>query len=488
MSSLHRLTLSCSLLSALLLLACTKAPPKRLNLVLVVIDTLRADRMSLYGHKNPTTPELERWAAGGTVWDDAHAPAPWTIPSMTMLLSGRQVVRRFAFPDADRVPLAEHLQKHGYRGGAVISNALLRAEKGWSRGFEFFEQDHEVRRSTYDDGWPGERVVQRGLDWLATRDERPFFLYLHLLDPHHPYKPSGVPDFKPELSAERREHCRSLLPDAQKSQLTEEDYRGIEQRIAAYDGEVLEADQALGKLFRYLEREGLADSTLVVVTADHGECLWERPAPKTNRARGLAHFPQLFSGHGEVVYEELLRVPLVLRGPGVPAGVRSKQGASLLDVVPTVLSLLDLPTIGALDGRVLDPAASDVPQERVAYFTHTCALTLDGRWKLHLGKGRSKANELFPPELYDLAADPLERHPLADAQRSAALKARLEQWLAEHDDKAIPLTDKDRDALRALGYLGKDEQGDGIAADPAEEPTDADPDGALGDDGADDGH
>ncbi|TAJ10504.1 MAG: hypothetical protein EPO68_14980 [Planctomycetota bacterium] len=485
MSSPRRLallaTLGALLFSASAFLACSKPPPKRLNLVLVVIDTLRADRMALYGHTVANTPALDAWSKGGTVWDTCYTPAPWTVPAMSMLMSGRQVMRRFAFPDPDRVPLAEHLQQHGYRCGAVVANALLRADKGWNRGFESFEQDSETRTTTFDDGWPGEQVVSRGLKWLDGRSEQPFFLYLHLLDPHHPYKawtpPGGTP-FKPTLSQERRERFLSILPEAQRALLTDENYRGIEQRIAAYDSEVLEADQALAQLFAYLDAHDLSDDTLVVVTSDHGECLWDRRTPKTKRSHALAHFQQLFSGHGEIVYEELLRVPLVMRGPGVPAGVRARQHANLLDVVPTVLSLLDLPAMHPLDGRVLDPRAADVPRERVAYFTHTCALTEDGRYKLHLGKGRLKGKELFPPELYDLAADPEERAPIDDPARSAAMKARLEQWMVENDDKAVPLTDQDRAAMQALGYLGKGEKGDGMGA---EDPAD------VGDEAADEG-
>jgi arylsulfatase A-like enzyme len=470
-------------------LACSKAPPRRLNLVLVVIDTLRADRMALYGHSVPNTPAIDAWSKGGTVWDTCYSPAPWTVPAMSMLMSGRQVMRRVAFPDAERVPLAEHLEKHGYRCGAVVANALLRAENGWSRGFESFEQNEAGRTKTFDDGWPGEQVVGRGLKWLdgvrasprvdAAGDEQPFFLYLHLLDPHHPYKawaPPGGTSFQPSASNERRERFLSILPENQRVLLTDEAYRGIEQRIAAYDSEVLEADAALAQLFAYLDENGLAGDTLVVVTSDHGECLWDRRTPKTNRSHGLAHFQQLFSGHGEVVYEELLRVPLVLRGPGVPAGVRAAQHASLLDIVPTVLSLLDLPAMHRLDGRVLDPRAADVPHERVAYFTHTCSLTEDGRYKLHLGKGRLNGKELFPPELYDLAADPAERAPIDDPARIAAMTARLEQWMVEKDDKAVPLTDQDRAAMQALGYLGKDEKGDGMGAEEPAEVGDEAPD------------
>jgi arylsulfatase A-like enzyme len=466
------LALRFALCALLLGLACSRAPAKRPNLVLVVIDTLRADRMALYGHDAPNTPALQTWAKGGTVWDTCYAPAPWTVPSMSMLMSGRQVMRRVGFTDADRVPLAEHLAKHGYRCGAVIANALLRAENGWSRGFESFVQDSAVRPKTYDDGWPGAEVVAKGMQWLDGRGAQPFFLYLHLLDPHGPYKayePPGAPAFKPKRTVERRERFRSILPEARRAQLTDDIYLGIEQRIAAYDSEIYEADQALARLFAYLDEANLSEDTLVVVTSDHGECLWERDAPKTQRARTLEHFPQLFSGHGEVVYEELLRVPLVLRGPGVPAGVRAKQHASLLDIVPTVLSLLDVPTLGRFDGRVLDPRAADVPEERVAYFTHTCALTENGRWKLHLGKGRLAGKELFPPELYDLASDPLERAPIADPARSAAMQARLERWMVEWDDKAVPLGDQDRAAMRALGYLGQDERGDGMGAEPDED-------------------
>jgi arylsulfatase A-like enzyme len=431
--------------------------------VLIVIDTLRTDHLSLYGHERDTTPEIERWAERGTVYENAYAPAPWTLPSMTMLLTGRQILRRAGVKDADRVTLPERLHEHGFQTCGIVANAMLRGEMGWSRGFDHYAQDDQKMDAVKDDGWPAERVVQDGLDWLDRREARPFFLYLHLLDPHFPYRPEPADRYAPFDSQQRWDAFAAALPPEKRARLNRENYTGIELQIANYDAELRGADRALGRLFAYLDEQQLADDTLVILTSDHGECLWQRPMVPNKGPFLKCHFPLLFSTHGELVYEELVRVPLVVRGPGMPAGLRTRAAASLLDIAPTVLAHFDLPALPRPGGRVLDPHDERPPHERFAYFDSVCALTLDGRWKLHVFHGKPGAPEWSAPELYDLATDPLELHPLDDPERIAALRARIEQWLTERADQDAPMSADELRAMKAMGYVGED------AAAPAQE-------------------
>ncbi|TAJ10503.1 MAG: hypothetical protein EPO68_14975 [Planctomycetota bacterium] len=424
------------------------------NVVLVVIDTLRADHLSLYGHARATTPRIDAWAAGGTVYERAYAPAPWTLSSMTMLFTGRQILRRSGVRDAERVTLAERLQQHGFQTGGVVANGLLRAQFGWSRGFDHYDQDVDKNDALRDDGWSGEQVVQKGLDWLARRDERPFFLYLHLLDPHYPYRPEPDDAFAPLDTPERQAAFAAALPAAERARLTRDAYAGIEREIANYDAELRGADRALGRLFDALDAQGLADDTLVIVTSDHGECLWQRPMVANPGRFQKCHFPLLFSTHGELVYEELVHVPLVMRGPGVPRGLRSRADASLLDIAPTVLAHFDLPALPRPGGRPLDPRDEKPRHERFAIFDTACALTIDGRYKLHVFRGRHDATEWQPSELYDLAADPGELAPLDDPARTADMRARIDAWMKERAELDAPATEDELRALRAMGYLG----------------------------------
>jgi arylsulfatase A-like enzyme len=375
---------------------------------------------------------------------------------MTMLFTGRQILRRAGVKDAERVTLAERLHQHGFQTGGVVANGLLRAQFGWSRGFEHYDQDVDKGDAVRDDGWSGEVVVQKGLDWLARRDERPFFLFLHLLDPHFPYRPEPGDEFEPFDSREREEAFAAALPPDKRARLTRDVYAGIEREIANYDAEIRGADRALGRLFDALDAEGIGEDTLVIVTSDHGECLWQRPMVPSKGPFQKCHFPLLFSTHGELVYEELVHVPLVMRGPGVPRGLRSRADASLLDIAPTVLAHFDLPALPRPGGRPLDPRDERPRSERFAVFDTACALTVDGRYKLHLFRGRHDAPEWQPSELYDLAADPRELAPLGDAVRTAELRTRIDAWMKERAELDQPATEDELRALRAMGYLGEE--------------------------------
>jgi len=430
------------------------------NLVLIVVDTLRADRTSLHGCEHATTPAIERWAEGGTVFEHTTSCSSWTLPAMAGLFTGRYRVGGGNPLAPDRTVLAEALRARGYRTAAIVANPILQQGYGFERGFDSFDVapkldgDSPVR-------WSARRVVERALEWLGERPGEPFFLYLHLMDPHAPYAPEGGAAFPAHGSRERWERLRANLPAERAGELGEGAYRRVEQLRALYDSEVLQVDRELARLFERLERDDLAERTLVVLTADHGEGLWDRAGLGWVNAATLRKGPVegLYRGHGAQLFGEQVRVPLVFRGPGVPRGRRRPELVSLIDVVPSVLALLDVAPLAEVQGSALfGPDESLSRRELYAYCSRGTSVTLDGRWRLHLPRRARIERKGARPRLYDLERDPREERPLDDPARVEDLARRIERWTARSRAESSP-ADAEADArLRALldatGYAG----------------------------------
>jgi arylsulfatase A-like enzyme len=352
---------------------------------------------------------------------------------MSMLLTGQVQVRNEGRVFPSQEPLSVLLRERGYRTGAVVANQLLTAERGFDRGFDDY-QVHVKPDEGISLGWLGSEVTARGIEFLE-RGREPFFLMLHYFDPHGPYRPTDGVAFDVPDDPARMQFFREALSPEKRDLLTHEDYRAIEHMIARYDSEVLQVDRAIGDLFDWMEREGLLEDTLVVFTSDHGEALWQREVTVGEKVEGRV-FPHLYFEHGIQLYEEAVRVPLVLRGPGVPAGARDDAPVSLLDVVPTVLALLDVPPPPLLFGRPLFGAgAGDAPDVEPRPIYAICSrgqtVTVDGRYRYHRWNDY-KVEQGAVPELFDLATDPLERRPLDDPARAASMRAMVEGWVEAH--------------------------------------------------------
>jgi arylsulfatase A-like enzyme len=282
-------------------------------------------------------------------------------------------------------------------------------------------------------------------------------LYLHLMDPHFPYEPDRLEafDWRSSRSKERRKAYDDALDLTNDAHLSEDEYANLERQQAAYDAEILQVDASLGKLFRYLEETGLAQNSIVVLTADHGEGLWQRPSGDGWINQGLLEgqlASKLYRGHGEHLYNELTHVPLALSGPGVPEGVRISEPVSLVDVVPTLLSLLDLSPTEGLHGTPLFERVGN--RDIYSDCSRGNAIIEDGRWKLHLPSARSLAKGAVA-QLFDLEADPLERHPIKDAAIRARLTQKLEAWALQHRRDIRPRSiDEQRQLLLQMGYAG----------------------------------
>lgn len=387
------------------------------NIVLVTIDTLRADRVGAYGLASARTPVIDRLARAGARFSHAYATAPITLTSHASLLSGRYPAghgaRHNGMPVADGVPtLATALKTAGFATGAFVSAFPLDRRFGLARAFD----DYDDALGRGQDGRPrneraGADTVGRAIAWLDAHRAQRFFLWLHLFEPHAPY---GT---VPAAAAE---------PTATSSAL---------QR---YDDEVAAADRETGRLLAALGEA--AAVTLVIVAADHGEAFGEHGE----------------IGHSIFVYDTTLQVPLIISGPGVAAGRVVEANVSLVDVAPTTLALLGAGTLDA-DGVSLAPLLSGAALPDRAIYAESFAPLFDFGWSpLRTVRDHGWKFVSAPrPELFDLAADPGERHNVADKdpQRLARMRARVEA-LGGLDPTAAPHTDQEaRRRLDALGYV-----------------------------------
>jgi arylsulfatase len=432
-----------------LLAAGCKLPVQRgrWNVVFVVVDTLRADRLSAYGYGRPTSPRFDAFAKGGYLFTDARAQASCTYPSVNSLLTSRYPARFLDQPGgALGIPsgvrsLPEILAAHGWSTGAVSASAVVRATPsdtnpsgGFGRGFGQFDEECTWRDATC--------VTQRGLDEVGRLRE-PFLLYLHYLDPHGPYKPPqpfrrrfriGTSDQVWAVKGNPNLLTAWLEGKGKKVDYTPADVGFMS---GLYDGEVAFWDDRFGLLLDELQQRGLLDRTVVVVVADHGEAFLEHGSLK----------------HCRTVYDEEVKTPLLLRLPRQRGGERLAGAVQNLDVMPTLLDLLGLPLAPQqLEGVSLLPRLDGRgPGGELAFsMINNQRSVSDGRYKLVRDFARNSW------ALFDLARDAGERHDIA-RQRPAELerlRAALEKMLARTEGPGADERSREATArLHALGYL-----------------------------------
>jgi arylsulfatase A-like enzyme len=377
------------LAGALALAACSRpappALPAPLSALLITLDTTRADALSSYGERTGTTPNLDRLAARGVLFENAHTVAPITLPAHASMLTGlvppRHSVREnglWALP-AEARTLAEEARAAGVQTAAFVGAVVLDRSFGLDQGFETYDAPpRAVSRTTSNAEERSDAgTVSAALAWLERRDRsRPFFLWVHLFAPHQPYAPP------PELA-------------------------GGTDDEALYLGEVAAMDRELGRLVEALERDGAQAAATVLVVGDHGEALHEHGEPT----------------HGVFCYEATLRVPLLLVVPGrTSAGTRSSAVVSVVDVHPTLLDALGLPVREAVDGVSLLRAS---PAGRGVYFESFQGYLAYG-WSPLAGwiDGTGKYLHSSMPEYFDLTSDPGETHDLVASRAAQAQAAR----------------------------------------------------------------
>jgi arylsulfatase A-like enzyme len=407
----------CAAAALLLVLAgCARHPHQRTghrdNVVVVVIDTLRQDHLATYGYSRDTAPFLGELARQGAVFDGL-TPAPWTKPATTALLTGLHPVRHQSIDRLDGLPaaaltLAQRLRGEGYQTFGASANGWVSPTFGFDRGFDTF---------LYRDGRKS-AALNRDLLPMLGRLKAPFFLYVHYIDPHAPYTPDRGWDGKP-LPAALGSHPVTI-EELDATHFVRRSPELMARARDLYDGEIRQADEGLRALVSTLARQGLMKNTVLVVAADHGEELGDHGR----------------MSHGQTVYQEVLRIPLVIRAPGLIAAGQRLGRASLLDVVPTLLELLGVrrpESDKSLDGISLAgrlygdaaPAADDRPfLSHLDFVDGTGLALIQGRWKVVLGKNP------YRKELFDLQTDPAEAHNLLGEPGSAEPFRRLSEELA----------------------------------------------------------
>lgn len=442
------------------------ASPPRPDVLLVVIDTLRADRLGTYGYSKPTSPHIDRFARRAVVFQQALSPAPFTMPAMASLMTGLYPDRTGVINHSPRdrlaptvATLAERARAAGYQTAAVVSNPwLANRAMGFARGFSTYVNRFGTRRQRPS----AAQVTAAASRILTRRNGRPLFLWVHYIDTHMAYRPPA-------------RFARLLAGGTRTTRIIEEFSKGgtARQRVyfdppfgpeeiaktrALYDAAVRYVDREVGRLLRAWRHRPQRRQSIVVVTADHGESLGEHG---------------LYFAHDFTLYEELLRVPLLVRAPGVRP---RREGAlvSLTDLAPTLCSWMRLNCRDRFDGEPLPLASSpgagagrilfaaSAPMRR--RYDRCPWLTVpgpDGRWTM-ARSATAKVIRIPQPGgprwlAFDLVSDPREENPLGerDPRLVAALQAWRETLRRSRPPRAATaaLPPETREALRSLGYL-----------------------------------
>jgi arylsulfatase A-like enzyme len=438
--------------AALLASACAR--PESPNVVLVVLDTVAAEHVGSEVPGLGHTPNLDRLAREGVVFQRAFSTAPWTQPSVASLFTSRMpsshgVLRLRQVLTPTQVTLAERLEAEGYDTAGFVTHDLLRSRFGYAQGFRHWDESHIGGH----EGITSRKVTDAVLSWLRTREsDAPFFLFVHYFDPHFVYQHHASHDLTAGYEGPLRPGMDIWELRNQRDRLTPDD---IAYLVGLYREEIAFTDEHLGRLLDYLDTSGLAKRTLVAVVADHGEEFMQRG----------------WIGHTRTLHDELVRVPLVLRLPGVLEPRAEPTPVSTLDVAPTVLELAGAEADPESEGRSLLPylgaAAPPLPPHDVRAEVSFVAPRIDTRseqtvFLTALIRGDLKiVHDLVSGrfELYDRASDPGERsdrfgaHPRAEELRDALLA-----WEAARDGHGAPAallepTEAELERLRALGYV-----------------------------------
>lgn len=420
------------------------------NVLLIVIDTLRADHLGVYGHAAPTSPRIDALAKEGVVFDGMYSQAPWTKPSIaslfTSLYPGQHLVLKEGTDNQlslSLTTLAEVLSQAGYRTGAVSQNPHVQAKTGFDQGFDEF---HGL--SGYQSGV--DQMVKAGEGFLDGAADQPFFLYMHFLDPHGPYAPP--PKLRKQFLGRRKTDQERVLAgrvgkmldgEALTQEFTPRDLAYLE---ALYDAEIRWVDTAVGRLLDGLQSRGLGENTLVVLTADHGEEFLDHGTVK----------------HGYHVYEESVHIPLIIKAPGFAVG-RNREGlAQHVDLMPTFLDLLEIEGPGELQGQSLramlaEPSAS---LDRTIFQGSSWRdierfSVREGDWKLvrHVDEDKTALFKLSddPQEQVDLAPqhpDVVERLTRSYFERTAPIEGITPLDATGARDPEL------EKRLQAIGYTG----------------------------------
>ncbi len=401
------------------------------NIILISIDTCRADYLSCYGFERKTTPNIDSVAAESTVFKNAVSSVPITLPAHSSMLTGTippyHNVRDNVFYKLgeSNITLAEILKDYGFTTAAIVSAFVMDSQFGIAQGFDTFnDRFEELHMAVSVSERKGHEASRLAMEWLEQHKKEKFFLFLHYFDPHLPYEP----------------------PEPFASQFADNPYAG----------EIAYVDYCIAQVIQKLKDVGLYDSSLIIITGDHGEMLGERGELT----------------HGYFIYQSAVRVPLIFKMPQQHNPQEIKQVVGLIDIVPTICSLLGIRAPANIHGKDLSGCLSVVSPsnplkkgksdgERFVYCESMSPKKADAAVLFGLVTDNWKYIQTTRPELYDLAQDPMELNNLVNQQpqRAGLLKERLKEILAQavrkdKSDSRMVLDEQSRQRLASLGYVG----------------------------------
>ncbi len=441
----------------------TDASPERPNIIVVLVDTLRADNLGCYGYARKTSPNLDAFASRALLYENAIAPSSWTWPSTASVLTGQYPFHHGVLDSThctlplEKTTFAEVCTEAGMKTAAFVSNLIISRSRNFDQGFVSFRSMN----------WATAKgVVNSFAQWIEKVRQGRFMAYLHFIDPHSPYEPpdSYVARFSDPEDGHR-------LPESQFGKIrgqintrsrepTRADRLAVENALDRYDAEILFWDEHFGRLLKILETKGLLENTLIAVTSDHGEEFLEHG----------------YIGHGLTLFDTSLRVPLIIGGPGIRPG-RSRDQVELISLMPTLLQIANIdPGKAVFDGpSLLEKDA--FTRSRLAYSHTAHALSDDIKvrcdlfslrtedWKLHYYPGKDLTL------LYELKSDLNEQRDQAsrdDFKKTALqLRGHLQRWIDKYralspmvkygspsSQDTQGMDEETRKAFKELGYIG----------------------------------
>lgn len=399
-----------------------RPPPKIRNVVIISMDTTRADNLSCYGVYKNATPRIDALAEDGVLFQNAYSPIPLTLPSHSTMLTGTYPPRhgvhgnlKYQLND-ENITLAEILKDNGFTTAAIISAFILDSRFGLDQGFDIYDDsfDEELENASIAQR-RGEETTDHAISWLKENKEKQFFLFMHYYDPHMPYDP----------------------PEPFKSMI-----------FHPYFAEIAYTDHCIGRVIEELKTLDLYDSTLVVITGDHGEMLGEHDE----------------TTHGYYIYQGNIKVPLIFKLPGKRKAKIVNDVVGIVDITPTVCSLLGIDIPRNVQGKDLSAYLGNedasMPEDRYLYCESMTATKYGGNSLLGIIDNRYKYIQTTRPELYDLINDPMEAHDLIDQkpQQARILQDKLKQILEEsvlgNTKSELELDAQALAKLETLGYVG----------------------------------
>ena len=395
-----------------------------LNILLVTLDTTRADRIGCYGYEEAKTPNMDSLALDGVVFSNAYCQVPLTLPSHCSVLTGtyplyHQVHNNgFYYLSPSCLTLAEILKERGFKTAAFVSSFTVDSRFGIDQGFDFYDDkfmEEEILKN-FTSERKAEKVFASFSNWLDENYRQKFFCWIHFFDPHVPYDPP--PPFKEEFSGR------------------------------PYDGEIAYMDHYIGKMLEKIKEKNIADNTLIILAGDHGEAFGEKNEVD----------------HGFFIYDVTLRVPLIFYSQNyLPKGLVVNARVRLIDIMPSILEMLTFPAGKEIQGVSLFPYIEGRKNDDLPAYIETYSPRENHGWSELIGLIRNewKYIQAPKPELYNLKSDPQEEKNVIYLEKKVAsammqeLKDTIQKFSSEKEVRKKKLTAEERERLRSLGYLGR---------------------------------